>query len=118
MRSMFAMMPLMPFVTKRVSSSARTPSASRRPQLEPIGVASSRISLPIEYMITLGWLKSFATRAATSSRQRSGKVERRVERGLGPGPHVGELVHHEHAVAVARVEHRAAHRVVRAADAR
>ena len=74
MRSRLAMMPLMPFVTKRVSSSARKRSATRRLQLAPIGVARSRISLPIEYMITLGWLKSFATSAATSSCQRSANV--------------------------------------------
>ena len=42
------MMPLMPFVTNRVSSSARMPSASRRLHVDPTGVASSRISLPIE----------------------------------------------------------------------
>ena len=40
----------------------------------------------------------------------------RVEGDLRAGPGVGELVHHEDAVPVARVEHRAAHGVVRAAQ--
>ena len=35
---------------------------------------------------------------------------------LGFGPHVEGLVHHQHAEAVARVEHPPAHRVVRAAQ--
>ena len=112
---MFAMTPLIPFVTNRVSSSSRMPSASRRDQVAPIGVASSRISFPIEYMMTLGWLKSFETRSATSCRQRLGKSATRRRRSW-TRPHVGELVHHEHAVAVARVQHPSADRVVRAAD--
>ena len=48
MWSRLAMMPLMPFVTNRVSSSALMPSASRRLHVAPTGEASSRISLPIE----------------------------------------------------------------------
>ena len=44
------------------------------------------------------------------------EVERRVEVGLALGPHVGQLVHDEDAVPVAGVEHRPAHRVVRAAQ--
>jgi hypothetical protein len=39
---------LIPLVTNRVSSSARTFSASLRPQVEPIAVPVSKISLPIE----------------------------------------------------------------------
>ena len=64
----------MALVTKRVSSSERTFSASLRPQTEPIGRPVSKISLPIEYMITLGWLKSFATIASTSRSHHSGKA--------------------------------------------
>ena len=46
--SSMATKPLTPLVTNRVSSSERTFSASRRPQVEPIGLPVSGISLPIE----------------------------------------------------------------------
>ena len=64
---------LIPFVTKRVPSSDRTFSASRRDQTAPCGFATSGISLPIEYRITLGWLTSLRTIASTSRSHHSGK---------------------------------------------
>ncbi len=45
-----------------------------------------------------------------------GEVEAVVEGDLGPRPRVGELVHDEHAVTVARAQQRAGRRVVGAAD--
>ena len=44
------------------------------------------------------------------------EVVREVVIGLRPCPHVGELVHHQHAQAIASAEHRAAHRLMGAAQ--
>ena len=71
--SITASMAFTPLVTGRVGSSARTCSASCRASREPCGVPVSMISLPIEYMITLGWLRSLAIIAARSSRHHCGK---------------------------------------------
>ena len=110
------MMPLIPFVTNRVSSSARMPSASRRLQRRADRRGELEDLVADRVQTTLGWLKSFATSAATSFCHRSANIAEPSNDGLGPRPDVGQLVHHEHAVPVARVEHRAAHRVVRAAQ--
>ncbi len=63
----------MPLVTSRDGSSARTSSAIRRAQRAPCGVPTSAISLPMEYMITLGWLRSLATMASRSAAHHCGK---------------------------------------------
>ncbi len=62
-----------PFVTGRVGSSARTCSASSRARIAPCGVPTSTISLPIEYMMTLGWLTSLATIDSRSDRHHCSK---------------------------------------------
>ena len=56
----------MPLVVSRVGSSARIRCASILLVSIPRGVAVSEISLPIEYMITEGWLWALATRASMS----------------------------------------------------
>ena len=67
-------------------------------------VAVSPISLPIEYMITDGWLMSLAIIAAVGA-PLIGELQRGVPGGFRSGPHVGELVHHQHSQLVAGVEH-------------
>ena len=81
-----------------------------------MGSPVSGISLPIEYRMTLGWLRSLRTIASMSASHHSGKTRAVVVAHLRVGPHVERLVHDEHAETVARVEQRLARRMVRAAD--
>ena len=59
-------------VTNLVPSNDRIFSATARPTRAPMGVPASGISLPMQYRITLGWLKSLRTMASTSASHHSG----------------------------------------------
>ena len=67
-----ASMGLIELVTRRVASSDRIRSAIARPIAAPDGRPVSGISLPMEYMITEGWLRSLLTIASTSACHQSG----------------------------------------------